>query len=125
MGQVLREKKFADGCASVNDPSWPNWPRGMCENYVISRAPQGAARWLQTDVLLPILYEKFEGMCPIARDDTNAAVAPCQDFLDMLCQMCKPHVQPAEMPTEVDVNLQHQALQKVTSQESTQAHTHS
>ena len=97
----------------MNDPVLAKEMTAMCENYVKTRTPQGAVLWLQGDVP-PILYAKLEGLCRIPRDDTNAAVAPCRDYLDMLSS--------AEKPTEGDANLQHKALQKVTRCENTSTH---
>lgn len=87
----------------------------LCENYLkrftANGTPQGAAIWLQNHVL-PILYGKLEGLCRIPRDETNTAVAPCQDYLQMLCKLCK-QIQAAETPADADMDLEHKALKKV------------
>jgi len=110
--RYLEKKVFANGCASVTDPVLAKEMTAMCEKYV-KCYPQGAGLWLQGEVL-PILHSKLEGLCRIPRDDTNAAVAPCRDYLDMISS--------AEKPTGGDANLQHKALQKVTRCENTSTH---
>jgi hypothetical protein len=113
--RAFEQKLFADDCASVNDSVLAKEMTEWCENQVkrltADGTPQGAAIWLQNHVL-PILYGKLEGLCRVPRDETNSAVAPCQDYLQMLCKLCK-QIRAAETPTEADMDLEHKALKKV------------